>query len=87
VQEQPKLHPVEKELQDRPSCSEIQVKSAINEFEASRSALDEAINLAKDSIEGERPDRNVERREAELTCKRTTPRNLDVDNAVTNIGV
>src|ERR1043165_7728901 len=78
VEKQAGLIAREKEFEDRFARVQIQVERPIDKFEMLHAALQKAIQRGKKLLQRKRPDRNLERREAKLTSKRTPPRRFDI---------
>ena len=64
---------------------DIQVERAIHKFELFHAAVEQPLQVLEQRRQWNLPDRNVERREAELARERTAARCLDINDAVRNV--
>jgi hypothetical protein len=78
---------VEEELEDGGAGFEVEVEGAVNEFEGSCAAVEEALHRGEKFFQRELSDVVVERGETEIAVEWAAARRFDVDNAVCDVVV
>lgn len=87
VEEQAFGPAVAEEAEDGAADLEVQVEGAVDELEVARPAIEQALHGVEEAVEGERPDGNLEGRQAELAGERTAAGGFDVEDPVGEVGV
>src|SRR4051794_424395 len=87
MQEQPRLVPVEEELQDGLGDREVQVERAVDELELAEAAVEERPHRGEEIVQRHVAHGDVEGRQAKLTLERAPPRGLNVNDAVGEVVV
>src|SRR5471030_3156571 len=78
---------VEEKLQYLQAGLDVQVESAVDEFEQPRTARVQRFHLCQEVVERERPRGLVQRRQTEFTFERTAARGLYVQRAMGDVVV
>src|SRR5262249_1937851 len=73
MQEQPRSISLVEELQNGPAGPKVQIEGAIDKLEVLHTALEQLSERPQKLRQWKLPDRDVERRQAELTRERATP--------------
>ena len=77
--------PVEEKLQDGRAELQVQVEGAVDKLELPATAVEQLLHFGEECFEWRVAHRRVERRETELTFKRTPARRLDIDDPMRDV--
>ena len=75
----------EKELQNPPADTRIEIERAINKLELSATPVEQRLHLGNKRLQRKLPHGNIEGREAELAFVGTAARRLDIHDAMGQI--
>src|SRR6185437_14250189 len=85
VNEQGRLHPLQKELQNRTAGLNVQIERPVDEFELSYAPLEQGFHRLEERIQRRLANRHFQRRQTELAGEWTSPGRFDVDHSISDI--
>ena len=85
VQEQAFIQPLQEKIQNPRAGLDVQVESAIHEFEMAHAALMQHLQFGQERLQRKGPSGLIQRRQAELAFERTAARSFDVNQTVGDV--